>query len=106
VNASVDPGKISLVGGGRDKLPTGAIGLAWGWPGAEARGRLHTDVTRVEVKLRYRSPAVEATVTARAGGFELRLDEPAFGVAPGQTAVLYSDDAVVGAGVVTSATAD
>ena len=37
--------------------------------------------------------------TATAGGFELRLDEPAFGVAPGQTAVLYSDDAVVGAGV-------
>ena len=44
--------------------------------------------------------------TATAGGFELRLDEPAYGVAPGQTAVLYADDAVVGAGVVTSATAD
>ena len=40
-----------------------------------------------------------------AGGFELRLDEPAFGVAPGQAAVLYADDAVVGAGVITSATA-
>jgi len=70
------------------------------------RGRLDGPETRVEAKLRYRSPAVEATVTATAGGFELRLHEPAFGVAPGQTAVLYSDDAVVGAGVVTSATAD
>ena len=36
--------------------------------------------------------------TAR--GFGLRLDEPAYGVAPGQTAVLYDGDAVVGAGTV------
>ena len=39
-------------------------------------------------------------VTAAAGGFELLLDEPAYGVAPGQTAVLYDDDAVVGSGVI------
>ena len=32
-------------------------------------------------------------------GFALELDEPAYGVAPGQVAVLYDDDAVVGAGV-------
>ena len=38
-------------------------------------------------------PACEA----EAGGFRLDLDEPAYGVAPGQTAVLYEDDAVVGA---------
>jgi tRNA-specific 2-thiouridylase len=36
-------------------------------------------------------------------GFELRLDEPAYGVAPGQAAVLYSGDAVVGWGVITAA---
>ena len=34
------------------------------------------------------------------GGFELLLDEPAFGVATGQTAVVYSDGAIVGAGVI------
>jgi tRNA-specific 2-thiouridylase len=33
-------------------------------------------------------------------GFRLELDEPAYGVAPGQTAVLYDGDAVVGAGTV------
>jgi tRNA U34 2-thiouridine synthase MnmA/TrmU len=32
----------------------------------------------------------------------LHLDEPAYGVAPGQTAVLYEDDAVVGCGLVSS----
>jgi tRNA-specific 2-thiouridylase len=68
-----------------------------------ARGRLYADVERVEAKLRYRSPAVAATVTRRARGFELELDEAAYGVAAGQAAVLYDGDAVVGCGTVTSA---
>jgi tRNA-specific 2-thiouridylase len=33
-------------------------------------------------------------------GFELLLDEPAYGVARGQAAVLYEGDAVVGCGTV------
>ena len=37
-----------------------------------------------------------------ADGFTLDLDEPVAGIAPGQTAVLYDDDAVVGAGVIAS----
>jgi tRNA-specific 2-thiouridylase len=57
-------------------------------------------VARVDAKLRYRSPSVAATVDATARGFRLTLEEPAHGVAPGQTAVLYDGDAVVGAGTV------
>jgi tRNA-specific 2-thiouridylase len=68
-----------------------------------ARGRLHAEVERVEAKLRYRSPAIGATVVPTARGFRLELDEPAYGVAPGQAAVLYAGDAVVGCGTVTSA---
>jgi tRNA-uridine 2-sulfurtransferase len=68
-----------------------------------ARGRLHVDVERVNAKLRYRSPSVAASVVASERGFELELDEPVFGVARGQAAVLYEDDVVVGCGVVTSA---
>ncbi|MBX5474072.1 MAG: tRNA 2-thiouridine(34) synthase MnmA [Thermoleophilia bacterium] len=68
-----------------------------------ARGRLYADVERAEAKLRYRSPAVSATVSPTPRGFELRLDEPAYGVARGQAAVLYDGDAVVGCGVVSSA---
>jgi tRNA-specific 2-thiouridylase len=67
-----------------------------------ARGRLYGPAGRVEAKLRYRSPAIPATVEPTGRGFELRLDEPAYGVAPGQTAVLYDDGAVVGAGRITS----
>jgi tRNA-specific 2-thiouridylase len=67
------------------------------------RGRLHLDTERGEAKLRYRSPAVAATIVPQERGFELLLDEPAYGVAPGQTAVVYDGDAVIGAGVITSA---
>jgi tRNA-uridine 2-sulfurtransferase len=67
------------------------------------RGRLDRVPDRVEAKLRHRSPAVPATVVEGSRGFELLLDEPAFGVARGQTAVLYDGDAVVGAGVIVGA---
>ena len=61
---------------------------------------------RVTAKLRYRSPAVGAEVEPTATGFRLALDEPAYGVARGQAAVLYDGDVVVGSGLVTSARAD
>jgi tRNA-specific 2-thiouridylase len=68
-----------------------------------ARGRLYVPAERVEAKLRYRSGAVPARVEETSGGFRLTLEEPVYGVAPGQAAVLYEGDAVVGAGLVTSA---
>jgi tRNA-specific 2-thiouridylase len=57
---------------------------------------------RVEAKLRYRSPAAPATVASNGRGFRLDLDAPAYGVAVGQAAVLYEDDAVVGAGIISA----
>ena len=65
------------------------------------RGRLYAEVDRVEAKLRYRSPAVGAAVEATTRGFRLELEEPAYGVAPGQAAVLYDNDSVVGYGLIT-----
>lgn len=70
----------------------------------DASGRLYVGVDRADAKLRYRSPAVEARVTKRDGGFSLELSEPAYGVARGQAAVLYEGDAVVGCGAITSST--
>jgi tRNA-specific 2-thiouridylase len=68
-----------------------------------ATGRLFVDVDRADVKLRYRSPAIKGSVEPVSRGFRVRLDEPAFGVATGQAAVLYEQDVVVGAGRVASA---
>jgi tRNA-uridine 2-sulfurtransferase len=70
-----------------------------------AAGKLFMDVGRAEVKLRYRSPAVPGAVTPVSRGFQVELDEPAYGVATGQAAVLYEHDVVVGAGRVTSSSA-
>jgi tRNA-specific 2-thiouridylase len=66
-------------------------------------GHLFVPVDRVEAKLRYRSPAAPATVETEERGFRLTLDAPAYGVATGQAAVLYEDDAVVGAGLISAA---
>ena len=65
-------------------------------------GRLFVPVERIDAKLRYRSPAAPASVHAEDRGFRLLLDEPAYGVAAGQAAVLYEGDAVVGAGLISS----
>jgi tRNA-specific 2-thiouridylase len=65
-------------------------------------GRLFVPVERVQAKLRYRSPAASARVVVSGRGFSLALDEPVYGVAPGQVAVLYEDDVVVGAGLIAS----
>jgi tRNA-specific 2-thiouridylase len=71
----------------------------------DVSGRLHVAVERAGAKLRYRSEPVPARVEARPGGFRLDLDEPSYGVAPGQGAVLYDGEGiVVGAGTIRTAT--
>jgi tRNA-uridine 2-sulfurtransferase len=65
-----------------------------------AAGRLYVPARHVEAKLRYRSPEVGAQVYPRPRGFRLEFDDPVYAVAPGQAAVLYEEDAVVGAGIV------
>jgi tRNA-specific 2-thiouridylase len=65
---------------------------------------LHRDGGEVDsVRLRYRSAAVPATVAGTAGthaSLEVELGEPFDAVAPGQTAVLLRQDAVVGHGTI------
>jgi tRNA-specific 2-thiouridylase len=71
----------------------------------QVSGRLHVPVERADAKLRYRSDAVSARVEPMGSGFRLELDEPSYGVAPGQAAVLYDrDGVVVGAGTIRTAT--
>jgi tRNA-specific 2-thiouridylase len=66
----------------------------------KATGHLYLPVERADVKLRYRSAPVRASVQTTADGFRLELDRPAYGVATGQAAVLYEEDAVVGVGLI------
>jgi tRNA-specific 2-thiouridylase len=66
----------------------------------DVTGRLYVPVERAEVKLRYRSGVVPARVEPVRRGFRLELEEAAYAVAPGQAAVLYDEDVVVGAGLI------
>ena len=85
----------TVVVGPRESLARTTVGVS--------SGRLFVPVDRADAKLRYRSPAAPATVERTARGFRLALDEPVYGVAPGQAAVLYEDDVVVGAGLIATA---
>ena len=52
-----------------------------------------------QVKIRYRSRPVDATVEALPGQrFRVQLAQPCHGVAPGQAAVCYDGDRVLGGG--------
>jgi tRNA-specific 2-thiouridylase len=88
-----DPATNTVVVGPRDALARRTV---------TASGRLFASVTRGDAKLRYRSPALPADVELTPSGFQLHFDEPAYGVATGQTAVVYEGDAVVGSGTIAS----
>ncbi|PZV09827.1 MAG: tRNA 2-thiouridine(34) synthase MnmA [Leptolyngbya sp.] len=69
-----------------------------------------TEPIKVSVQIRYRSEAVGATLIplgAEGGDERLRIvfDEPQFGVTPGQAAVWYDGDQVLGGGLIETATA-
>jgi tRNA-uridine 2-sulfurtransferase len=90
------PAQNAVVVGPRESLARRTV---------RADGKLFVDVERADVKVRYRSPALPGLVEAVSRGFRVRLNEPVYGVAPGQAAVLYERDVVVGAGRVTSSAA-
>ena len=58
---------------------------------------------RVEVKLRSTQAPAPGTVTATDTGAVVVLDEPQYGVAPGQAAVLYDGTRVLGGGWIAAA---
>ena len=93
---ATDPASNTVTVGPHEQLAVTAV---------RARGRLYRPLTDGVAKLRYRSDAVRAEVEETEDGFTLELAEPAYGVARGQVAVVYDDDVVVGAGVITSAAA-
>jgi tRNA-specific 2-thiouridylase len=93
-----DAGRNELVVGPRSRLACEQVELR--------ETRLDAGTSRVHAKLRARSPTVVARVEQVVDGLLLRLDEPVYGVAAGQTAVLYDDaGCVVGSGVISPVSA-
>lgn len=55
---------------------------------------------RVLARIRYKSPAVEASATYADGVLRLTFDKPVWGITPGQSLVLYSENRVIGGGFI------
>ena len=86
-------------------LEAGDVNWLDGPPGNPAGG----GAFRAHVQIRYRSPAVPASVTLEGSQqgtnrtAVVRFDEPQRAVAPGQSAVFYAGDRVLGGGTIASA---
>ena len=94
----LDPGHRRIVVGPKSALAETRVHLAEvNWLGPPRAGG---EPIRVAAKLRSAQPPVAAMLHAgaAAGEAELVLDEPAGAVAPGQAAVLYDGDRVLGGG--------
>jgi tRNA-specific 2-thiouridylase len=92
----VDAGRNRVVVGGLDELFSAGAeieGVSW------VSGQPPPSPARVLVRVRYRHPGAPARLEIRASG-ELRayFDEPVRAVAPGQAAVFYDGDVVLGGG--------
>lgn len=79
---------------GGDYLVTGAVNWVSGTP--------RSDPFRAEVKTRYTAIEQSATVTPIEGGLRvhIKFDENQRDLTPGQAAVFYVDDAVIGGGII------
>lgn len=61
---------------------------------------------RLEVKIRYRTEPATALVVPCEGGAEVRFERPQRAVTPGQAAVFYDGDEVLGGGIIARAIRD
>jgi len=88
----VEPARNAVIVAPRARLATRRVRLV--------DAVVHVELAEVAAKLRYRSPAVPARLAGRGAERTLDLSCDVSGVAPGQTAVLYDDGCVVGAGTI------
>lgn len=63
-------------------------------------GRPPAEEFEAEVKIRYRTAGQRATVRVTATGAEVRFGRPQRALAPGQAAVFYRNDEVLGGGII------
>ena len=58
------------------------------------------EIRRYRVRIRYRQPLQDATVIMRGNGLYILFDTPQRGITPGQFAVWYDADEMIGSGVI------
>jgi tRNA-specific 2-thiouridylase len=92
----IDVPRNQLVVGGRDELYRRSFTASGvNWITINAPG----DPVRANVRIRYRAPEAAATITPMGlTEVQVEFDEPQPAITPGQAAVFYEEDAVVGGG--------
>lgn len=99
---STDPGAATVTIGPRSALESttcrvGEVSFVSGEPPSDGQG--------VEVKVRYRSTPAAATMHRSGDDWVVLFDTPQTAIAPGQAAVFYIGDEVVGGGTILGADA-
>lgn len=97
---SIDASSHRVVVGTRDEVGCDAFTLrATSWVGAAP-----APTREVTVRIRHRDPGVRATVATNADESRVQLRSRVHGVTPGQAAVFYDGDTVLGGGTIVRAT--
>lgn len=94
----MDPERNALiVGDNKDVFDTELIAEKINWISIKKL----TEPKKVQAKIRYNSPAVEATIYPRDNNqVRVVFTKPERAITPGQSVVFYNDDIVVGGGVI------
>jgi tRNA-uridine 2-sulfurtransferase len=97
---AINPERLEVVIGPREELLGQGL-VAREFNALTRDDELAAGSSRVSVQIRHRSRAVPATVIRRDGDeIELALEEPIAAIAPGQSAVLYEGERVLGGGII------
>ena len=95
----IEPDRNRLIVGSKQELrSTGLIATEVNW----VAGKAASEPMSVAVKIRYRSPEIAATLCPRPGSVEVSFHQPQPAVTPGQAAVFYQDNEVLGGGTIES----
>lgn len=97
----IDPENNRIVAGAKEQLfSTGLIASDLNLIGLERLDRSYS----IKAKIRLNQKEVEAVVSPHEGGkANIRFTEPQMAVTPGQSVVMYSDDIVLGGGIIEKA---
>jgi tRNA-specific 2-thiouridylase len=94
---SLEPKTRSLIVGVREEVPgTWLLAKSPAW----VKGSAPAARFEAEAMVRYNSPPTPCSVRVEEGAFEVRFEERVWAITPGQHAVLYDGDEVIGGGVI------